>query len=353
MRQLVFKRTVSQLLIIILILYSGIVRADSEKRKNINKSYKVSRETTVQLSNSFGRMHVETWDKNEVKVDIEVIVRASTDDRAQDLLDKIKIDIDDSNPESSLSFTTSINNNKSGRNTSFEINYDVSMPEANALDLKNSFGDAYISDLSGNADINVQYGNLKAGRLTGTTDVRLSFGSGFSEIDALEKGDLKVSYSKLGVDNMGVLDVNSSFSTFEVEKAVSLELIAKYGEVDIREIDVLEADVQFSGFELGKVNKSLVLDIDYGGSLEIGVGKSVELFDIESSFGPVNVKLEPGINASVEAKLSFCDLKYDESRIEFNKIIKEQTSSEYSGKIGSGAGTTIKIVSKYGNVRID
>jgi hypothetical protein len=353
MKKLICRRAVKYLLIVAIISTSSIVKADIEKRKSVNKSYKVSRATMVELSNSFGKMHVETWDKTEVKVDIEIIVRASNDDRAQNLLDKINIEIDDGNPSSRLSFRTSIGNNKSGRNTSFEINYDVSIPSFNALELKNSFGDVYLGDLSGEAEIDVQYGNLNAGRLTGNNDVKLAFGSGFSEIDLLSKGDLKVSYSKLGVEEIGTLDIHSSFSTFETEKANSVDLIAKYGEVEIGEINVLEADVNFSGFEVGKINKSLLLDIDYGGSLEIGVQKSVELLDINSSFGPVNIELDADINASVEARLSFCSMRYDEDQIDFYKIIKDHNSSEYEGKIGNGTGTIIKIVSKYGNVRID
>jgi len=353
MKTLVFRHQLLYVFVAIFFTCSVVAHADGEKRQSINKTYKVSGSTTMKLSNSFGKMHVETWDKNEVKVNIEIIVRASNDDRAQDLLDKIDIDIDDDNPSSSLSFVTSIGNNKSGRNTSFEINYDVSMPKTNTLDLKNSFGDVYLGDLSGDVDVNVQYGNLKAGSLTGDCDVKLSFGSGFSEIDAIKKGDLKVSYSKLGVEKIGDLDVHSSFSTFETEKVGSMDLIAKYGEVEIEEIDVLEADVNFSGFELGTVNKSLVLDIDYGGSLDIGVSKSVKLLDITSSFGPVNINLESGMNASIEARMSFCSLRYDEDKIEFSKIIKDNTSSQYEGKIGTGSGTIIKIISKYGNVRLD
>ena len=353
MKKLVFEHLGTYLLVILLLCTTGIARADSEKRKSVNKSYKVSSSTYLQLSNSFGKMHVETWERNELKVDIEIVARASSDDRAQELLDRITIDIVDSNPSSSVSFSTSIGNNKSGRNTSFEINYTVSMPATNRLNLKNSFGDVYLGDMTGNVEIDVQYGNLKAGKLTGDSEVKLAFGSGYSEIDVMDRGDLKVSYSKLGVEMIGNLDVNSSFSTFEAEKAGSIDLVAKYGEVEISEIDVLEADVNFSGFELGKVNKSLVLDIDYGGSLDIGVSKSAQLFDIESSFGPVNIELESGINASIEAYLSFCNLRYDESKIEFSKIIKERTSSEYVGKIGTGAGTTIKIISKYGDVRIE
>ncbi len=353
MKKLVFKQYLPFLLVVIFSAGSVLARAESEKRRSINKSYQVSGSTMIKLSNSFGKMHVETWDKNEVKIDIEIIARASNDDRAQNLLDKIDVQIDDDNPSSSLSFVTSIGNNKSGRNTSFEINYDVSIPKTNSLDLKNSFGDAYLGDMTGDVDLNVQYGNLKAGKLTGDCDVKLSFGSGFSEIDEIEKGDLKVSYSKLGVEEMGDMDVHSSFSTFEIEKVRSMDLIAKYGEVEIEEIDVLEADVNFSGFELEKVNKSLVLDIDYGGSVDIGLDKSAKLLDIKSSFGPVNINLDPDINASVEASMSFCNLRYDEDQIEFSKIIKDNTSSKYEGKMGSGAGTIIKIVSKYGNVRLD
>ena len=353
MKKSVFKQYLPFLLVVIFFAGSVLAHAESEKRRSNNKSYQVSGSTMIKLSNSFGKMHVETWDKNEVKIDIEIIARASNDDRAQNLLDKIDIHIDDDNPSSSLSFVTSIGNNKSGRNTSFEINYDVSIPKTNSLDLKNSFGDAYLGDMTGDVDLNVQYGNLKAGKLTGDCDVKLSFGSGFSEIDAIEKGDLKVSYSKLGVEEMGDMDVHSSFSTFETERARSMDLIAKYGEVEIEEIDVLEADVNFSGFELEKVNKSLVLDIDYGGSVDIGLVKSTKLLDIKSSFGPVNINLEPGINASVEASMSFCNLRYDEDQIEFSKIIKDNTSSKYEGKMGTGAGTIIKIVSKYGNLRLD
>jgi hypothetical protein len=353
MKQQVSRRIVNYVLIIAFIVGGSIAKADSEKRKSVNKSYKVSSSTIVQLTNSFGKMHVETWDKKEVKVDIEVIVRASNDDRAQNLLDKIRIDIDDDNPSGRLSFRTSISNNKSGRNTSFEINYDVSMPESNNAELKNSFGDLYLGDLSGDAEIDLQYGNLKTGRLTGDADVKLSFGSGFSEIDAMDQGELKVSYSKLSVEDIGDLDVHSSFSTFETEKAGTIDLTAKYGEVEIGEIDALKADVNFSGFELNQLNQSLVLDIDYGGSLEIGVNKTVKLLDINSSFGPVNIELDPGINGTIEARTSFCSLRYDEDQIEFSKIIKDHTSSEYVGKIGNGSGATIKIVSKYGNVRID
>jgi hypothetical protein len=331
---------------------SGWTRPNEEKRKSIDKSYTVTDVTDFRISNSFGKVHVETWDKKQVTVRIDIIVNSSSESRAQEFLDKITVNINDKDPRSALSFSTSIDGKNSGRNTSFEVNYRVSMPRNNPLNLKNSFGDVYVGPLGGNLVLDVQYGNLNTGPLTGNTEVKLAFGSGLSAIESMSKGELRLSYSKLNVKEMGVVDVNSQFSTLEIEKANRLDLTGKYGEVEIGEIQSLEADVDFSGFEVEKVTRNIELDIDYGGNIQIGLASTVNSVDIQSSFGPLVVEIPQDMHANFEARLSFCDLNYDESRISFSRKIKEHTSSEYVGKIGKGGNTTIKITSKYGNVRI-
>lgn len=331
---------------------SGWARPTDEKRKSIDKSYTVTDATELNINNSFGKVHVETWDKKQVTVRIDIIVNASSESRAQEFLDRITVDINDSNPRSELSFSTSIDGKNSGRNSSFEVNYRVSMPRNNPLELKNSFGDVYVGPLGGTVELDVQYGNLNTGPLTGNAEVKLAFGSGFSSIKSFTKGELRLSYSKLSVEEMGVVDINSQFSTLEIDKANTLELTGKYGEVEIGEIQSLEADINFSGFEIETLHKNIELDIDYGGNITIGLASTVNMVDIQSSFGPLVLEIPQELNASFEATLSFCDLNYDESRISFSKVIKEHTSSEYVGKIGKGGNATINITSKYGNVRI-
>jgi hypothetical protein len=336
----------------ILISACILARPNEEKIRTIEKAYTVSDATSLRFSNSFGKMHVETWDRKQVTVKIEIIVNAATESRAQDLLDNIRITINDNNPLSELSFSTSINGKNSGRNTSFEINYRIGMPKNNPLNLKNSFGDVYIGPLGGEVELDVQYGNLNTEPLTGDTRVKLAFGSGFSSIESFRKGELRLSYSKLSIEDLGQVDVNSQFSTLEIEKGGRMDLEGKYGEIEIGTIESLDANVNFSGFEIEKVHKDLELDIDYGGNITIGLANTINRVDIQSSFGPLVLEIPSGLNADFEANLSFSDLKYDESVISFSKIIKEDTSSEYVGKIGNGAGSVITVSSKYGNVRI-
>jgi hypothetical protein len=339
--------------ILFLLLWSySWARLNEEKRKTIEKSYTVSDATELNFSNSFGKIHLESWDNKQVSVKIEIIVNASSESKAQDLLDKITINIDDSNPKSELSFSTSIDGRNSGRNASFEINYRIGMPKNNPLKLKNSFGDVYVGPLGGSVNLDVQYGNLNTGPLSGDAEVKLAFGSGYSSIESFNKGELRLSYSKLSVEEMGDVEVDSQFSTLEIDHAGNLDLTGKYGDVEIGDIQNLVANVNFSGFEIDKVHKEIELDIDYGGNINIGLSNTIRRVVIKSSFGPLELELPTGLNANFEANLSFCDLKYDESQINFSKAIKEQNSSEYVGKIGKGGEPLITITSKYGSVRL-
>ncbi|HEX2683128.1 MAG TPA: hypothetical protein VHL77_04315, partial [Ferruginibacter sp.] len=42
------------------------------KTRAVNKSYNVSSSDKLNIDNSFGRVEVHTWDKNEIKVDVNI-----------------------------------------------------------------------------------------------------------------------------------------------------------------------------------------------------------------------------------------------------------------------------------------
>ncbi len=54
---------------------------DVIKRKLINKSYNVSTNDKLDVDNQFGNVMVSTWDKNEITVDVEIVAKASTDEK--------------------------------------------------------------------------------------------------------------------------------------------------------------------------------------------------------------------------------------------------------------------------------
>jgi hypothetical protein len=143
---------------------------ESEKSKTYSKSYPVGSGDKISLDNSFGEMKISTWNKNEIKVEVTITVKANTDEYAQKLIDVISIE--DGKTGSEIFFKTHLNHNKNkrddgdkkeGRNTSFKINYTVYLPATVTLDASNDFGPMSISDFEGAATLTSKFGSLTAG----------------------------------------------------------------------------------------------------------------------------------------------------------------------------------------------
>ena len=101
----------------------------AEKSKSYSKTYPVDGNDKIRLSNQFGKISVTTWDRHEVKVDVQVRAEANSDDDAQKLVDAVQIS--DSKNGDLVSFKTDIErwnwggNNKKHKLT---IDYTVYMP---------------------------------------------------------------------------------------------------------------------------------------------------------------------------------------------------------------------------------
>jgi hypothetical protein len=62
-----------------------------EKKRTISKTYNVGPDDRLSIENSFGNVTVSTWDKNMIQVDIEIGVNASSDEKAQRMMDEINV----------------------------------------------------------------------------------------------------------------------------------------------------------------------------------------------------------------------------------------------------------------------
>src|SRR5579859_6951989 len=119
---------------------------DVRKQRLINKNYNVTADDKLEIENQFGNVVVSTWDKQEITVDIEISARASTEERAQQIMNRI--DVKDGKDGNTIWFKTKvgeIHNGNNGRNRGdnergFYIDYVIHMPASNRLQIENSFG---------------------------------------------------------------------------------------------------------------------------------------------------------------------------------------------------------------------
>lgn len=337
--------------IFLLTSFVGFSKNQEEKKKYVEKTYKVSATTALRVENKFGDIEINSWEKSEFSVKVEIIGKGRNEERAQRILDAIEIDIRESSSE--ISFETESDDMKTKNEEGFEVNYTIYMPEKNPLEIKNSFGDVSMGNREGNLNLTVAYGSMKVGDVAGDTYVKLSFGNG--SIGNVADGEFVVKYSDFEIESGKILDIIQGFSDLEIDNVEDLEIESKYGSLEIKKAHKVDAEAHFSGFEIEELTGSLELDCSYLGDFKIErLAKTFTLVDIDGKFGSYEIGLAPDVNADIDASFSFADLKVSSDvDATFNYRVKESNKATYKGKIGKGdPNKKIRIDSGYGNLRI-
>lgn len=147
------------------------------KQKKISRHFKVKPADKLIIENTFGNVTVNTWDKNEVTVDITMAGKAKKEARAQVILDNINIKENTDTPGMICfkTFEKAPYNNNNGVNgiskkyNDYEANitYVINAPENIGLDITNIFGDVYVGDFKGRLNVNVTFGSFHAKNISG------------------------------------------------------------------------------------------------------------------------------------------------------------------------------------------
>lgn len=351
-------------------LSAGVERY-TEKTRRINKEFDVNSDATVEIENRFGKVHINTWEENRVELAIEIIVQDRNEDRASDRLDDIEINI---NATSELvTVRTVIDDNWESRgfqfsftdmtnwifgeddNRKIEINYTLSMPKSNHLDLENLYGDTYIDDISGDARLNIKYGSLQAEKFTGS-DTQLFLGYGNAEIEEIRNAEIEVRYSSLEVDKCETMDLESKYTKVEIEEVDQLEAEVKYGELNVESVISIEGEMKYVGFEIGELLNDADLIIGYGPAFEIDfISKDFENIEIEANFTSVHLKFEEGAQFELDAEASFGDIDVDHDLDEDANRARDHGghTTELRFDVGNADPTkTVDLEVSYGNIEL-
>lgn len=349
MKRLGYKRFV---LLGIALVFSAVNVSAEELTRQISKSFDIKKDTRIEIENRYGNVIIKRWDKNVFDLKVSIEANGSTESRSQKILDAIDIDISDRIATGVLSINTEID--QINGNSSFSVHYEISMPGTNPMKLTNSFGNVFMGSYAGDLELTVKYGQLMAEDLD-HADVRVEFSSARCEIESLKSGQLDIRYSKMEVGDMGDIEVVSQFSELEIETAGDLKLDGRYGKFEIERVRSLYGELQFSGLDIEELEESMQLETKHGNGINLEkVSRQFKKIDINGQFSSVAINMESGATALLEFELQFGNLKANGSGINFSKVTKDHTSSEYKGYLGkSDATSTIRVITKYGNIRLE
>nr|WP_121270065.1 hypothetical protein [Pedobacter schmidteae] len=347
----------------------------------ISKTFAVNASDKVILDNQYGTLNVKTWNKNEVKLDVMVVGGADLDERK--LLEIV--DVRAVKKEGAVVLETRL---KRKNGNKFRITFQVYMPESNSLALSHQYGNVSIGDFTGAVVARIQYGNFIAGELKNSNnDLSISYGSTF--VKNINNAKIAQEYGDgLTIGNVGSLVLNAAYAAVKInaitEKATiaqeygaglnigsvrQLVLNAAYADVNIGSIkggakiahqysdlnidaaNELNLTAQYSNVKIGRLNGDAKLNIQYNSLMINDITTACQDLNLDCGYVRTQLKFNNSYNGNLDAQTNYLSLKYGpriSARVEQN-----EQNKRYTGKIGSGGSSNVKLVASYGSVMLN
>jgi flagellar basal body rod protein FlgC len=366
---------VSRSLLILCFLAGGMLAAKAndypkqEFTRTINREFGTTADGTTALYNKYGTVNVKTWQNNSVKIDITIIVNAGSQRDADKVFDRIKVNF--ANAAGYVKAETMIES-QSGINwgndcKDFKINYEVSMPASNQLDLKNKYGNSYVAPLNGKLFAEIKYGDLRTEAINNDADLILGYGKGYitrvnniygqvsySQLTITEAREIQLDtkYSELKSDRASALRLTSKYDDFDLGEIGELRLQTKYANLRVRSVRTAYLTAQYTDVRFSNLTETADADLSYG-SLKIeNISRNFSNINTTSKYTDVQLFTEKGASYRFELEGNYVDIKTPPGA-SMRSQYESGSHEKYEGHVGdASAKGLIKVSLKYGGLTL-
>jgi hypothetical protein len=361
------------ILLFVGVCFAGLA-ADNlrEYTKAIKREFDISPNGTTSISNKYGKVDVKTWNRNRVKIDVTIMVDASSESKAQEVFDRI--DVAFSNSATSVKAVTTIEPRKKGfwdwakgdTDNDYSINYEVFLPPTNNLELSHKYGDAFVAGLSGKVTAEIKYANLKLEGVGDDSHINLAYGNG--SIARAEDLMVEVSYAKMNIQEVKDVQVTSKYTKLAIDQAADIRSSSKYDDynlgairnfhnsgkydnIDIESAENVEVSSRYSQVNAGQVDNTLDLDLQYGGA-RTGLGQNFREASLVGNYTDFKLNVASQANYQMDAAATYAGIVYPRA-LTVTYELEKGSSHEVKGHHGAAnASAVIKARLSYGGLKI-
>jgi DUF4097 and DUF4098 domain-containing protein YvlB len=179
----------------VLVIFAQAASAASLK-ETIDRTFDVKPGASVELTNVNGRVTVKAWDQPRVKVVAVKEVEASRD-LLQEAMKELRVEIQPRN--GGLVINTRYPNEGKGGVGFFDwlfgddidanVTYELMVPRAMNIDVENTNGGIYLTDISGKHDLDTTNGRIEVTRCAGALDAATTNGSIHAQLLRVTKNE--------------------------------------------------------------------------------------------------------------------------------------------------------------------
>ncbi|MGB3467371.1 MAG: hypothetical protein WBA74_18955, partial [Cyclobacteriaceae bacterium] len=355
--------------LLITLLLSGLIvfstyatsnKSDVKLTKNITKSFLVGAKPEVDVSNKYGKVIVTGWDKDSVKISVDIVAYGKNSETVEKMI--AKVDVDFMHNAGYLAVETQMNRRRGNfgglisdlegygktflNSNKLTIDYTIYVPKATVFSLENKFGDVFLDKLYGTIDLDLSHGDLKARELQGKANIQLSYGNG--RIKTMKEGFIKLKGGEIDVQEGDEIDVESSSSELIFGDIKSLLISSRNDKIRAGSVRVLKGTGDFTDIFVSEVNNELDINMEYGELYVERIGEDFSSILINSKAADINLVISPESYFSANISGSEDRMIIPNSMLSLGK--KNTKDSDYdftlSGEVGPTRSTKGKVAIK-------
>lgn len=306
----------------------------TEYTKTTSKSFDVKPGVLLDIRTEFAEIKAHNWNKQTVSIEVTITVNASSQSKADDRFERIKLKIDGS--KDLVSIVSRIESGFFGKsNNNISIDFLIYYPADSRLKLNMEFGSAFFENIKGETDIDIEYGSFNANNLEGTDNqIEISFGK--FQVSKLNEANIEIDYGGCEIEEANTLDLRTSFSgNVNIEKVGDLKLKSAYDKVSIGQAKNIIGSTEFTGFRLDRLENSLKMKSAFGSFKVYSIGPDFELIDLSSEFCSLKLYVDPESNFTFYTDVELGSFNYPKSKITITEYQKDITDLTIEGYFGS------------------
>jgi hypothetical protein len=338
--------------------------------KTFNKTFNVTPKHLVVLANKYGKVDVKTGNTNQVVVNVVITVETSSDKSAQKVFDRINIAFSEGpdfvKAETDIESQSGINIGWGSNSSDFRIDYDVTMPSGNMLDVSNKYGNTHVGTLTNWVKLEQKYGDFRIDA-AGSMSIALAYGGGtIGQVNGLSgtvsygklssKGtkdiDLKTKYSEFKFDKVSTMNLQSAYDDYEINDINTVKIDSKYGDFSFGNVNNISIASAYTDFKIKQIESYALMKTSYGDVKIDDVKNGFNSLDLNGSYTDYTIGINPSVSYQLEARISYGDVRRPANLK--TTVEKEKGSSlEVIGVVGDGnTKSSIRVRLSYGDLRL-
>lgn len=297
-----------------------------ELTREIHEIFDVSSDVLVGVHNKYGDVSINTWDKNQVKVDVYIKVKTNNQDKAKRFLDGINIKFSTSSNKIGMVTEYPDQNNSSwwggwwssSSNMDYEVNYKIMAPEGMSSNLINKYGNISQTSIKGSTEVVNKYGDIYLEDIG--ESLTLGLGYGKAKVGYANEATMQIKYSEVKLESCGDITMTSKYSDFVFGDCGNMILDSKYDEFSIQSANSIRNEGKYDDIVVGTLG-SILIDTKYS---DIRIGKLLNKANFDTSYGSVKIK------SNDSAEKIVIDARYTDYRIGLDSDFHLDFDGSYS-----------------------